>query len=28
MMGQFLVVAPGQQPERPADVTGDDDHHH
>ena len=28
MMGQFLVVAPGQQPDLPADVTGDHEHHH
>lgn len=28
MMGQFLVVAAGQQPELPADVAGDHEHHH
>jgi FtsP/CotA-like multicopper oxidase with cupredoxin domain len=28
MMGQFLVVAPGQQPVLPADVPGDHEYHH
>jgi FtsP/CotA-like multicopper oxidase with cupredoxin domain len=28
MMGQFLVVAPGQQPGQPASVPGDHQDHH
>jgi FtsP/CotA-like multicopper oxidase with cupredoxin domain len=27
MMGQFLVVAPGQQPDLPAGIPGDHEHH-